>query len=73
MTNTQRYPKPTEPEKEFLYDLAWDLRDTHRGAVPLGQDIEKYLYWLHRYEGFTEWELEVKPPLETTQVIGYRD
>jgi hypothetical protein len=73
MTTSPKYPKPDEMEMEALYDAGWDLRDAGETAVPISDDPEKWIWWLRRYEGFGEVELEVKRTHTYTTIIGYKD
>lgn len=73
MTASPKYPKPDEMQMEALYDAGWDLRDNRETAVPISDDPEMWIYWLRRYEGFGQDELEVKRTHFYTTIIGYRD
>jgi hypothetical protein len=55
----KKFPRPTDHQRELLYDAVWDLRDYGEAWVPLQQDSEQWLYWLTRYEGFAEGEIEL--------------
>jgi hypothetical protein len=72
MTESPKHPKPQGNEVDALYDARWDI--VENGAATLHpDDPEKWLYWLHRYEGFGEEELEVKQNDSAALIIGYRD
>lgn len=55
----KKYPKPQGLEVDRLHDAAWDLRDYRSCWIPLGEDRDKWLYWLRRYEGFGDEEIEL--------------
>lgn len=74
MTDAPNYPRPRGLQVDALRDLAWDIRDNGQGSIPAGENYDRWLYWLHRHEGFTDWELEVKNPTATGNIIiGYKD
>lgn len=55
-----KYPKPEGDEREVLYDAKWDLIDCHEAYIHNDTDTEKWLYWLRRYEGFAEGEIQAE-------------
>jgi hypothetical protein len=59
MTESTKPPKPLGLEVDALHDAAWDLRDYHEAFIHDETDAEKWLYWLRRYEGFGEDEIQV--------------
>lgn len=55
-----RHPKPEGLEVDALNDAAWDLRDCSEAYLHGETDIEKWLHWLRRYEGFGEDEVRAE-------------
>jgi hypothetical protein len=64
--------KPTGFEVDALNDAAWDLRDYGEAFIHDETDSEKWLYWLRRYQGFSEDEIRVSI-LSNILHISYRD
>lgn len=58
-STTPRYPKPLGLEVDALHDAAWDLRDYREAFIHDDTDSEKWLWWLQRYEGFADGEIEI--------------
>jgi hypothetical protein len=72
MPDAPNHPKPLGLEVDALHDAAWDLRDYDEAFIHDDTDSEKWLYWLRRYEGFAEDELQVQI-LANVLHISYRD
>lgn len=72
MTESTKPPKPLGTEVDLLRDAAWDLRDYGEAFIHDDTDSEKWFYWLHRYEGFGEDEIQVQT-LSDVLYIHYRD
>lgn len=76
MTNPMNYPQPQELQYDALDDAMWDLID-HRTATITRREgdpgVEGWLYWLTRYQGFAEGELEVKTQNDSIIILGYKD
>lgn len=64
--------KPKGLEVDALNDAAWDLRDYGEAFIHDETDPDKWLYWLRRYEGFSEDEIVVKTLVNILH-ITYRD
>lgn len=74
MTESTKYPEPFGLEIDALHDAAWDIRDYGVTTLHPGENYEQWMYWLKRYEGFGDEELEVKNPTAMGAIIiGYRD
>lgn len=73
MTDSPTYPKPQGDDVDRLYDARNDITANGATTIHPEQDPEKWLYWLRRYEGFGEWELEVKSHTDIALIIGYKD
>lgn len=58
-STTPRHPKPLGLEVDALHDAAWDLRDYGEAFIHDDTDEDKWGWWLRRYEGFAEDELEI--------------
>ena len=60
MTDSMKFPKPQGLQLDRLDDAAWDLRDYNEAWIGLDQgDPQMWLYWLQRYQGFAEDEIEL--------------
>jgi len=72
MPDAPNHPKPIGLETDLLHDAAWDLRDYGEAFIHEDTDSDKWAWWLRRYEGFAEGELEIKT-LATVLHITYKD
>lgn len=72
MTESTKPPKPLGTEVDLLSDAAWDLRDYREAFIHDDTDSDKWLYWLRRYEGFGEDEIQVQI-LSNVLHITYKD
>lgn len=66
----KKYPRPEGTEKDALNDAAWDLRDCGEAYIHDQEDLEKWLYWLRRHEGFAEGEIRAVPVKSFTKNPG---
>lgn len=72
MPHPPNHPQPIGLEIDLLSDTAWDLRDYGEAFIHQDTDPDKWSWWLQRYEGFANDELEIKT-LSTVLHIRLKD